>query len=624
MMDARCIVNAGEFQKALEKVLKVAPKKCSIPALMEVLVRFDGDACTLTCTDLELWCQASIPAEGGSCAFVLTGSRRLLTACKFLSGELEFSYRKGQPPEHAPTKTDLDGDLWISCGGKEICQRVTAAEEFPDLPDVEAEHTYTVQTASLRKRFERIKYALSDDSVRPCNRCVKFFDNRIGAVDGYRLAMNRDEALCVDAPFHIPPGAMRLLPVFEGTDCQLLVGKRRAAFDSGDIRIITKLPEGESLDFDAAIPRHYPEGYTVNIPFYILLCQQHFSAAVDRLSIDKLCEVPGLLFVIFKAVTAIDPAIVRKIDIPFHDGSPISSPEPPSGDHPVLQSEISPEAPVKDKLPSGFRVNFPAPVLNQVFIPPPAAVRFFLCAHKGPEIVLLRPGRKIRVLRHFRIPVIQRLLLILGGGAATAFVDGENISAQIKQRGVFHAQRRRLLRWIAESFRCKKFQIEAIAPHRKNPPGSAQPWVKLCFPKPPKQLQRDRPLLRQFLELIQCHTRIPFRIVASQSVSNFPAEVQNDSGRKPPEFLPLIRRKGLIHLTDDICRNSVQPYPALFVLKRRTDLILPRQLFAGADHMQALVPHCLTALQKRHCHAENPISSRRIAKGFSPSGEKLP
>ena len=269
MMDARCIVNAGEFQKALEKVLKVAPKKCSIPALMEVLVRFDGDACTLTCTDLELWCQASIPAEGGSCAFVLTGSRRLLTACKFLSGELEFSYRKDQPPEHAPTKTDLDGDLWISCGGKEICQRVTAAEEFPDLPDVEAEHTYTVQTASLRKRFERIKYALSDDSVRQCNRCVKFFDNRIGAVDGYRLAMNRDEALCVDAPFHIPPGAMRLLPVFEGTDCQLLVGKRRAAFDSGDIRIITKLPEGESLDFDAAIPRHYPEGYTVNISDFV-------------------------------------------------------------------------------------------------------------------------------------------------------------------------------------------------------------------------------------------------------------------------------------------------------------------------------------------------------------------
>ncbi len=37
MMDARCIVNAGEFQKALEKVLKVAPKKCSIPALMEVV-----------------------------------------------------------------------------------------------------------------------------------------------------------------------------------------------------------------------------------------------------------------------------------------------------------------------------------------------------------------------------------------------------------------------------------------------------------------------------------------------------------------------------------------------------------------------------------------------------------
>ena len=269
MMDARCIVNAGKFQKALEKVLKVAIKKCSIPVLMEVLVQFDGDTCTLTCTNLDLWCQASIPAEGGPCSFVLTGSRKLLTACKFFSGELEFSYRKDQPPEHAPTKTDLDGDLWISCGDKEIRQRVIAAEEFPELPDVEAEHTYTVQTASLSKRFERIRYALSDDSARPCNQCVKFFDNRIGAVDGYRLAMNRDEVLCVDAPFHIPPGAMKLLPVFEGADCQLLVGKRRAAFDGGGIRIITRLPEGESLDFDAAIPQNYPEGHTVNISDFV-------------------------------------------------------------------------------------------------------------------------------------------------------------------------------------------------------------------------------------------------------------------------------------------------------------------------------------------------------------------
>lgn len=269
MMDARCIVNAGEFQKALEKVLKVAIKKCSIPVLMEVLVQFDGDACTLTCTNLELWCQASIPAEGDSCAFVLTGSRKLLTACKFLSGELVFSYRKDQPPEHAPTKTDLDGDLWISCGDKEIRQRVIAAVEFPELPDVEAEHAYTVQTASLSKRFERIRYALSDNSDRPCGQCVKFFDNRIGAVDGHRLAMNRDEALCVDAPFHIPPGAMKLLPVFEGADCQLLVGKRCAAFDGGSIRVITRLPEGESLDYDAAIPQNYPEGHAVNISDFV-------------------------------------------------------------------------------------------------------------------------------------------------------------------------------------------------------------------------------------------------------------------------------------------------------------------------------------------------------------------
>ena len=159
MSKVRCVVNAGEFQKALEKVLKVAPKKCGIPCLMEALIQFDGNTCTLTCTNIGLWCQVSIPAEGGPCAFVLTGSRKLLTACKFFCGDLVFSYRMDQPPAYAPEKTDLDGDLCLSCGNKEISQRVTAPGDFPELPEVEAEHTYTVQTASLSKRFERIKYA---------------------------------------------------------------------------------------------------------------------------------------------------------------------------------------------------------------------------------------------------------------------------------------------------------------------------------------------------------------------------------------------------------------------------------------------------------------------------------
>lgn len=54
MTEIKSVVNAKEFQRALEKVLKVAPKKSRLAFLQETHICFAGDTCTLTCTDLEL------------------------------------------------------------------------------------------------------------------------------------------------------------------------------------------------------------------------------------------------------------------------------------------------------------------------------------------------------------------------------------------------------------------------------------------------------------------------------------------------------------------------------------------------------------------------------------------
>lgn len=265
MKHMSCTVNAGEFRQALDKALKAAAKRSQIPALEEALVRFDGAACTLTCTDLELWCQASIPAQGEPCAFVLTGSRTILTACKHFSGDLMISYTEDDPPKTFPTKTNLDGSLTLICGDKELRQRVAAAEDFPTIPEVAAEHSYVVDPATLSARFGRIKYALSDNESRPAYGCVKFFDSRIGAVDGYRLAVSRDEALRVGKPFLIPPSAMKLLPIFDGAECWLSVGGKHVVFDSGAVRLLARMPEGDSLNFDAAIPTSCKEEHPVDI-----------------------------------------------------------------------------------------------------------------------------------------------------------------------------------------------------------------------------------------------------------------------------------------------------------------------------------------------------------------------
>lgn len=261
----RCTIDAGEFRHMLGKALKAAAKRSRIPALEEALVRFDGYFCTITCTNLELWCQASTPSDAEPCAFVLTDSPSILTACSHFTGDMLLSYTEDDPPKNSPARTNLDGSLVLICGDKELHRQVATAEDFPEMPEVKAEQGYDIDPDALSKRFERIKYALSRNTSRPSYGCVKFFDDRIGAVDGYRLAVSRDESLRVEKPFHIPPVAMKLLPFFEGVESRLSVGKKYAVIDSGYTRVIVRMPEGDSLNFDAAIPDTFKEEHPVDI-----------------------------------------------------------------------------------------------------------------------------------------------------------------------------------------------------------------------------------------------------------------------------------------------------------------------------------------------------------------------
>ena len=98
MTEIKNVVSAKEFQRAGESA-ESGPEKEPAGFLQETHICFSGDTCTLTCTDLELWCQVVIPAQGGQCSFILNDSRKLLSICKYFSGDMEFSYQEDNPPE---------------------------------------------------------------------------------------------------------------------------------------------------------------------------------------------------------------------------------------------------------------------------------------------------------------------------------------------------------------------------------------------------------------------------------------------------------------------------------------------------------------------------------------------
>ena len=75
-------VDAQMFREALGRVYQIAARQATMPILGEALVRFDGSNCTIICTNLNQWCQATLPASGDSFSLVFTTTKSLLTACR--------------------------------------------------------------------------------------------------------------------------------------------------------------------------------------------------------------------------------------------------------------------------------------------------------------------------------------------------------------------------------------------------------------------------------------------------------------------------------------------------------------------------------------------------------------
>ena len=132
------IVDAIQFQKALSDVYKGAAPDSSLPALGTAKAEFTGSACILTCTNLDQWVQAEIPASGEAFSMLLGDTRQLLTACKHFKGDLELDFRPAEPAHpgyDAYSKRTSDWILHFRCGERSGKQLSMDAEDFPATPD---------------------------------------------------------------------------------------------------------------------------------------------------------------------------------------------------------------------------------------------------------------------------------------------------------------------------------------------------------------------------------------------------------------------------------------------------------------------------------------------------------
>jgi DNA polymerase-3 subunit beta len=150
-----------------------------------------------------------------------------------------------------------------------------AAEDYPELPDVDALRGIRIPQSALKELISGTIFAVSENQGRPIHTGVKFEveSDKISAiaVDGFRLARRTYKMEDPDGRTlsFVVPAASRKEAEKILTDCEdeasFTLGSKHILFEIGNATLICRLLEGDFLDWRKVVPTNCPIKLVANV-----------------------------------------------------------------------------------------------------------------------------------------------------------------------------------------------------------------------------------------------------------------------------------------------------------------------------------------------------------------------
>ncbi len=234
----------------------------TIPALEGILFSAQGDNLKLSGYNLELGITTSIPARVEQPGQIVLEAKLFCDIIRRLSGDT------------VSIEVDEKQVCTLRCGVSEFRFSAISADDFPELPTVDGGTTLHLESGLLKNMVRQTRFAVAKvDTGRPVLMGVLFECRsgvlRLVAVDGYRLAM-RCEPVGEDAPdisFIVPEktlGEIVKLLEDDETEVSISVGKRHIIFEIGDYLVVSRLLDGEFLDYNSSVPKQFKTEVTAS------------------------------------------------------------------------------------------------------------------------------------------------------------------------------------------------------------------------------------------------------------------------------------------------------------------------------------------------------------------------
>ncbi len=233
---------------------RAVSSRSSLAILSHILIRAQDNKITLAATDLEIGVECSVAAEVIEKGSLTLPSKVITEVLASLTDEI------------VTISVDGENKVSITSGSSDYQILGMAPEEFPMLPEVKDEASFSIQKSVLRDAIEKSAFAVSPDESRASltGILVSLEEGELSLVstDTHRLCLVNCEVETWEGEISaiIPGRAMsemhRIIQDEEGV-VKITVSQNQALFTVDDVSLVSRLIEGQFPNYQKVIPQEY-------------------------------------------------------------------------------------------------------------------------------------------------------------------------------------------------------------------------------------------------------------------------------------------------------------------------------------------------------------------------------
>lgn len=264
-------------------VQRAVASKATIPALEGILISTDGDKIILSGYDLEIAIKTSIEANVSVEGSVVVKARLLGDIVKNAQSDI--------------ISIEVDDDLvmTVRSGACDFTISAIDANEYPELPPIEINDNINLNGKMFKSMVAETIFSVSTSDDRPVNTGILFEINedniRLVAVDSNRFAIrNENIENGKKMRFIIPAKTLSEVVklISDDENVNINVDSRHVSFNVGDFLVISRLLEGDFLDY-SSIPDNRTTTVEVNTSELIDSIAR-VSLLIDRVTTPVKCK----------------------------------------------------------------------------------------------------------------------------------------------------------------------------------------------------------------------------------------------------------------------------------------------------------------------------------------------